>query len=137
MTRAFLARRLGGWAFVVCLPLGALGCTTGERAVPAAPTAGSPQQGLATYYADSLAGNKTASGERYDPSELTAAHRTLPFGTIVDVTRKDGRSVRVRINDRGPFAGKKRIIDLSRKAAEELGMIRDGVVPVVITVVSR
>lgn len=104
---------------------------------PTSPTSGSPQKGLATYYADSLAGNKTASGERYDPSALTAAHRTLPFGTVVDVARNDGRSVRVRINDRGPFAGKKRVIDLSRKAAEEIGMIRDGVVSVTITVVSH
>lgn len=108
---------------------------SGGTAEPATPTAASPQKGLATYYADSLAGRKTASGERYDPGELTAAHRTLPFGTIVDVTRSDGRSVRVRINDRGPFAGKKRIIDLSRKAAEALGMIRDGVVSVTVTAV--
>lgn len=56
---------------------------------------------------------------------------------MVDVTRTDGRSVRVRINDRGPFASKKRIIDLSRKAAEEIGMIRDGVVAVTVTVVSN
>lgn len=89
---------------------------------------------MATYYADSLAGNKTANGERYDPKQLTAAHRTLPFGTLVEVKRKDGRSVRVRINDRGPFA-KKRIIDLSRKAAEELEMMREGVVSVTVTVV--
>lgn len=117
--------------------MGAAGCASKSAAGPATPTSGSPQKGLATHYADSLAGNKTASGERYQPSALTAAHRTLPFGTIVDVTRSDGRSVRVRINDRGPFAGKKRIIDLSRKAAEEIGMIRDGVVSVTVTIVER
>jgi rare lipoprotein A len=134
MTRAFLARRLGSWAVVVSFTWAAGGCVAGGPREPAAPEAGSPQKGLATYYADSLAGNKTASGERYDPGALTAAHRTLPFGTVVEVTRSDGRSVRVRINDRGPFASKKRIIDLSRRAAEELGMIRDGVVSVTVTI---
>jgi len=114
------------------------GCESSVRSPAAGPPAAGPrsESGLATYYADSLAGNKTASSETYDPSALTAAHRTLKFGTIVDVRRKDGRSVRVRINDRGPFASKKRIIDLSRRAAEEIGMIRDGVVPVTVTVVS-
>lgn len=132
-----LARRLCGGALAVALGSAASGCARSGTAEPAAPQAGSPQKGLATYYADSLAGNKTASGERYDPGALTAAHRSLPFGTVVDVTRSDGRSVRVRINDRGPFAGKKRIIDLSRRAAEEIGMIRDGVVAVTIAVVSN
>lgn len=92
-------------------------------------------KGEATYYADSLAGRPTASGEKYDPSALTAAHRTLPFGTRVRVTREHGgRSVVVRINDRGPFGKSRRIIDLSRRAAEELDMIRAGVVPVQVDV---
>lgn len=89
--------------------------------------------GRASYYADSLAGNLTASGERYDPQKLTAAHRTLPFGSVVRVTRLDtGASVTVRITDRGPFAGREqgRIIDLSRAAAENIDMIRRGVVDV-------
>ncbi|NUP09913.1 MAG: septal ring lytic transglycosylase RlpA family protein [Polyangiaceae bacterium] len=116
------------------------GCTASaqeprEPEAAATPARGRAEQGLATYYADSLSGNKTASGERYNPKELTAAHRTLPFGTVVQVTRKDGRSVRVRINDRGPFGGKKRIIDLSKAAAKELDMLKDGVVSVTITVV--
>jgi rare lipoprotein A len=85
--------------------------------------------GKASYYADSLAGNATASGEPYDPAAFTAAHRSLPFGTWVDVVRRDGRWVRVRINDRGPFT-KGRVIDLSRRAAEAIGMIRAGVVDV-------
>jgi len=86
---------------------------------------------MATYYSNRLAGRKTASGEVYDPKALTAAHKKLPFGTLVRVTRKDdGRSVTVRINDRGPFAGKDRIIDVSYRAAEELDMVRAGVVPV-------
>lgn len=94
------------------------------------------QRGKASYYADSLAGNPTASGEPYDPQQLTAAHRSLPFGSVVDVVRRDGRWVRVRITDRGPFA-KGRVIDLSRRAAEAIGMIQAGVVDVTLYVVSR
>lgn len=95
------------------------------------------QQGLASYYADSLAGRPTASGEPYDPGELTAAHRTLPLGTRIEVVRDDGRSVTVRVNDRGPFGSKKRIVDLSRRAAEALGMMRAGVVSVTVRVVKK
>jgi rare lipoprotein A len=85
------------------------------------------ETGLATYYASSLAGRRTASGERYDPSQLTAAHRRLPFGTLVEVRRRDGkRSVVVRINDRGPYSGPNRVIDLSRRAAEALGIVGAG-----------
>ncbi|WP_394237877.1 septal ring lytic transglycosylase RlpA family protein [Pseudomonas anguilliseptica] len=87
-------------------------------------------EGQASYYGARHHGNKTASGERFDQNALTAAHRSLPFGSRVQVTnlRNDKRVV-VRINDRGPYA-KKRIIDLSQKAAEQLDMLRDGVVPV-------
>jgi rare lipoprotein A len=95
------------------------------------------QRGRASYYHDSLAGNRTAGGDIYDPRAMTAAHRKLAFGTIVDVVRPNGRFVRVRINDRGPFAGHKRIIDLSRIAAERLGMIRAGVVDVALYVIER
>lgn len=85
--------------------------------------------GFASYYADSLAGNHTASGEIYDPRRRTAASRDLPFGTIIRVIRRDtGRSVIVRVNDRGPFASRKRILDLSRAAAEDLDMTDIGVV---------
>ena len=93
------------------------------------------ERGHASFYADSLAGHSTASGEPYDPRALTAAHRTLPFGTIVEVARADGRRVRVRVNDRGPFGPKGRIIDLSRSAAEAIGMVRDGVVLVTLRIV--
>ncbi len=103
---------------------------------PADFATGLTEHGKATYYSDALAGRKTASGERYDPAALTAAHRRLPFGTVVEVTRRDGRRVTVRINDRGPFA-KGRIIDLSRRAAEEIGLVRDGVTEVSLRVVSR
>ena len=93
-------------------------------------------RGDATYYSDSLAGNPTASGEPYEPGAYTAAHRTLPFGTIVRVVRTDTpRVVYVRITDRGPFGHRRRIIDLSRAAAVELDMIRAGVVPVRVEVV--
>lgn len=101
------------------------------------PVQGSVQQGYASYYSDRLAGRSTANGEAYDPSELTAAHRTLPFGTRVAVRRVDtGARVDVRINDRGPFAGRQRIIDLSRAAAEAIAMIRAGVVAVTVQVLS-
>ena len=89
-------------------------------------TARAVQEGEASYYADSLDGNKTASGAVYDKGALTAAHRTLPFGTRVKVTYiKTGNSVEVVINDRGPHS-KNRIIDLSRAAASKVGMIDDG-----------
>jgi len=83
------------------------------------------QSGWATYYASRFAGRMTANGERYDPRAMTAAHRTLPFGTLVKVQRADGQSVIVRINDRGPFVSG-RILDLSHRAAEELGMLKTG-----------
>lgn len=91
---------------------------------------GGHETGKASYYGDRHHGQQTASGERFDQRGLTAAHRTLPFGTRVRVINLDnGRSVVVRINDRGPFV-RGRIIDLSRAAAERLDMLRAGVVPV-------
>ena len=76
------------------------------------------------------AGRPTASGEAYDPNDLTAASRTLPLGTTVEVTNpSNGRSVKVRINDRGPYV-RGRSIDLSKRAAEEIGIIEKGVGPV-------
>lgn len=95
-----------------------------------------PQQGKASYYSDFLTNRPTANGERYHPDKLTAAHRRLPFGTLVRVTRPDtGQSVVVRINDRGPYA-KGRIIDLSKKAAKALGIIRKGVARVRLEIIS-
>jgi len=86
-------------------------------------------RGKASYYHDSLAGNHTANGEVYDLRLLTAANRTLPFGTVVRVVREDdGRHVIVRVNDRGPFGSRERILDLSRAAAAQLGILRKGVV---------
>lgn len=97
----------------------------------------SEEFGKAGYYADSLQGRKTASGEKYDKNLLTCAHKTLPFGTKVRVTRLDNkRSVIVRVNDRGPFATGY-VIDLSRKAAQELSLIQAGSARVKIEVVEE
>lgn len=102
-----------------------------------APNVAADQAGLATWYGAKFAGRKTANGERFDPAKYTAAHRKLPFGTWVEVRRADtGRTVRVRINDRGPWGDDKRIIDLSRKAAEDLDIVREGVSRVEIRIVS-
>jgi rare lipoprotein A len=95
------------------------------------------QQGEASYYADAFHGRKTASGERFDMHEMTAAHRKLSFGTHVRVTNLDnGRAVIVRINDRGPYYGE-RVIDLSYGAARELDMVDAGVVPVDIEILRQ
>jgi len=89
--------------------------------------------GVASYYGNELAGNRTASGERFDPDELTAAHRTLAFGSRVRVTNTaNGKSVVVRINDRGPFS-RGRVIDVSSAAAREIGMHRSGTAKVSMT----
>lgn len=90
---------------------------------PAATHIGS---GVASYYGKRFHGRRTASGERFDMHAMTAAHRTLPFGTLVEVTNpKNGKTVTVRINDRGPFAHG-RTIDLSRAAASEIGLVNRG-----------
>jgi rare lipoprotein A len=105
---------------------------------PAELPKGWSEEGLASWYGgdDGFEGKPTASGEIYDSSKLTAAHRDLPLGTVVDVTSLDsGRAVRVRINDRGPFV-QGRIIDLSRKAALDLAMIGPGVARVRLVVVT-
>jgi rare lipoprotein A len=92
-------------------------------------------EGIASYYAEDFHGRRTSSGERYDMYALTAAHRQLPFNSIVRVTNlENDRSVEVRINDRGPFKDG-RVIDLSFKAALELGLISKGTVPVRIEIV--
>ncbi|HET8859478.1 septal ring lytic transglycosylase RlpA family protein [Marivirga sp.] len=93
------------------------------------------QKGKASFYADKFEGKQTASGEKYKHNKLTAAHKTLPFGTIVKVTNLDNQeSVEVRINDRGPFV-EGRVIDLSRSAAEQLKFINQGLADVQIEVI--
>lgn len=95
-------------------------------APPEEPAIRSLGTGVASYYGRRFHGRSTASGERFDMHGLTAAHRTLPFGSKVRVTNpRNGKSVVVRINDRGPFSGG-RTIDLSRAAAEEIGLVRAG-----------
>lgn len=84
------------------------------------------EKGIASWYGPKFHGKKTASGERYNQKDLTAAHKELPFGTMVKVINLDNmRSIIVRINDRGPFT-RGRIIDLSRSAAKEIDMIASG-----------
>ena len=96
-----------------------------------------PEEGMASYYADSLHGNLTASEEPYDKDAMTAAHRTLTFGTRVKVTNLDnGRSVEIVINDRGPYS-QDRIIDVSGAAARQLGMIDSGTAKVSIEVLEQ
>ena len=93
--------------------------------------------GLASWYGAKHHGKRTASGEIFDQKKFTAAHRTLPWGSIVKITNLDnGKSVEVRINDRGQFK-KGRIIDLSRAAARALGMLQSGVGPVQMELLSR
>lgn len=108
---------------------------TGAAAVLAsliapAPAYAAQQCGKASWYALT---SRTASGEMMDPSKMTAAHPSLPFGTRIEVTnRANGRSVIVRVNDRGPFV-RGRIVDVSKEAARRLGMVRSGIVPVCIS----
>jgi rare lipoprotein A len=95
-------------------------------------------RGEASYYGRGFEGRKTASGEAFEPAGYTAAHRSLPFGTVLRVTRMDTKSVvYVRVNDRGPFGKKHRILDLSVGAAGELGMLSDGVCEVRAEVLER
>jgi len=127
------------WACGLGLLLLAAGCApTGpaaRRAAPA-PQPGAEERGLASWYGHPHHGRRTASGEIFDMHALTAAHRTLPMGTRVLVIHAEtGRSVEVRINDRGPFRDG-RIIDLSYAAARRLGVVGAGVVPVRVRVIA-
>ena len=132
-------------AMAAALQVGAAGCgrqepseaspqaaaqPTASRPFPAPTKLPQPQSGAASYYGPEFSGARTASGERHDPNKMTAASRTLPLGTIARVTnRETGRSVAVKVNDRGPYIGR-RILDVSRRAAIRLGMKEDGVAKV-------
>ena len=110
------------WA-VLMLPLLTVTACGGSRSA-------FTQSGKGSYYADKFAGRATASGVPYQPGQMTAAHNTLPFGTRIRVTNvRNGRSVKVTVNDRGPHVPG-RIVDVSRKAARKLDLIEAGVVPV-------
>jgi len=111
----------------------AIGCAS-EASARRRATVGEVQDGEASYYAPKFAGRRTASGERYDPKGMTAAHKTLPFGTRIRVTRVGGPSVVLRVNDRcGCPHG--RIVDVSEVAARKLDMMRAGVVKVRLEVI--
>ncbi len=118
--------RMGRWGARLALvaSLGVAGCSLFRPATP--PVVGGVQVGVASWYGPGFHGNRTANGEIYDQYEMTAAHQTLPLGTRAMVTNlTNGRSVEVRINDRGPFVDG-RVIDLSYAAARTLGMIGPG-----------
>lgn len=120
------------WAGAACLLMMALlvGCSS----TPNSSASGHSDTGQASYYGNEFHGRKTANGERFDQGKLTAAHRSLPFGTRVKVTNtQNGKTVVVRVNDRGPFV-KGRIIDLSSSAFRSIASLNAGVVPVRIQV---
>ncbi len=118
--------------FVLCVTACFSSCTGSS---PAFGERGYTEAGKASYYARKFEGRTMANGQKYRRGKLTAAHRTLPFGTKVKVTNKQtNKSVKVLITDRGPFVGG-RIVDLSEKAARRLDFIKAGVVPVEMKVV--
>ncbi len=136
LRHAFHAQPAGWLAGAVCaLALLLLaGCGSTPKAGGAV-ASGHSESGQASYYGNEFHGRKTANGERFDQGKLTAAHRTLPFGTRVKVTNtQNGKSVVVRVNDRGPFV-KGRVIDLSSSAFKSLASLNAGVVPVRIQVI--
>ncbi len=113
------------------------GCTSSPRyrEAPRRFKVGQTWTGLASWYGPKFHGRKTANGEKYNMNGMTAAHRELPFNTVIEVTHlRTGKKCRVRINDRGPFKGK-RILDLSRGAAKKIGMIQAGVLEVRIRII--
>lgn len=121
-----------------------VGCRTVKKVLPPyghggssshkAPPGAHETKGIASWYGGKFHGRQTANGERYNKNGISAAHKTLPFGTIVRVKNlRNGKTVEVRINDRGPFI-KGRIIDLSKGAAKKIDMINDGIVPVELTI---
>jgi rare lipoprotein A len=118
------------------LPLALLvsaGCAT--TGVPKTVPESAPEVGTASFYSHRFDGRKTASGQTYDETQLTAAHRTLPFGTRVRVTNmRNDRSVVVTVTDRGP-SNRRRVIDVSRRAADLLGFVEDGTARVVLEVI--
>jgi rare lipoprotein A len=128
---------LGGVLQILILGSALVACAPGiQPQTSIAQTLPTPE-GMASWYGAEFAGRPTSNGEIYDPSQMTAAHRTLPFGTFIKVINiKNGLNVVVRVNDRGPFA-KGRIIDVSRAAAEILGMIGPGIAQVRLELISN
>lgn len=127
-----------GASVVIALLAVCVGCGTHTRAhVPSPPARiGTTQTGIASWYGNPYNGRRTASGEIFDMEQLTAAHRTFPFNTWLEVTNlTNGKQVEVRVTDRGPFI-KGRVIDLSLRAARDIDMVREGVVRVRIKVIA-
>jgi rare lipoprotein A len=115
-------------AILMSLPAASLPVTAGATTPSAGPVVDAIQEGLISWYGGAFHAKPTASGEPFDKHALTMAHPTLPFGTQVRVTNlRNGRSVVLRVNDRGPFVGA-RVADVSHAAAETLGMMRRGIV---------
>lgn len=113
--------------FLLCAALGMAMVISSAALSPAVASELPVKRGIASWYGPAFQGRRTANGERFDMNKLTAAHRSLAFGTRVKVTNPDnGRSVTVRINDRGPYAGRQ-TIDLSREAARRIGLTGKGV----------
>jgi len=128
--RSFIA-----YAVLALAVLALAGCASAQ--VSSQKTKPYQQIGLASFYAHKFHGRATASGEIYDMYQFTAAHPSLPFGTLVRVTNlKNKRNVVLKVNDRGPVT-KKRIIDVSYKAAQELDFVREGLVKVRLEIVKR
>lgn len=114
------------WWWLLWILAAVAGCSLTRSKPPIEATRGATQEGVASWYGPGFHGNKTSSGEVYDQFDLTAAHRTLPLGTRVAVTHlATGKTVEVRINDRGPFVDD-RVIDLSYAAARQLGLVGPG-----------
>ncbi|MCA8832500.1 septal ring lytic transglycosylase RlpA family protein [Hymenobacter pini] len=129
MSKQPLLTLVGTRLLLLLLSLVMVACATGRN------TGTYTESGIGTYYADKFEGRPTASGTVYRGRQLTAAHRTLAFGTVVRVTNpRNGRSVEVTITDRGPHV-KGRIIDLSKEAARRIGIFGQGMAPVELRVV--
>lgn len=132
----YAARRRIAFLTIAATAAVLLGCASAADARRGNARTGRVEEGRASYYGRGFAGHKTASGERFDPNAMTAAHKTLPFGTRIRVSRPGGPSVTVRVNDRCGCPGG-RIVDLSEGAARKLGMLRSGVVMVRLEVIGR
>lgn len=132
--RGPLATLLSAVLISVAVLAGTSACAAGKA--PTLKPGKVADRGIASWYGPKFHGRRTANGEVYDMEAMTAAHKTLPFGTVVEVYNRDnGRSVEVRINDRGPFI-RGRVIDLSRAAAREIGLIGPGTARVEVVVVT-
>lgn len=121
------ARGAGARFYCALLPVLCALMFACRTTAPPPPKPSEVLHGVASWYGEEFAGRTTANGEIFDPQQLTAAHRTLPFGTVLDITNpKTQQTVRVRVNDRGPFIGG-RVIDLSYAAAQQIGLIEPGI----------